>query len=619
MMHRRLRLPLALLCLFLTFSSSFAQEVVFPLFGNSELQQAASSKRVNQSERRSASSLVQLPFSDDFSRQGFYPYEGLWQDSNVYVNPYYGENPPTIGVATFDGLNRWGNPYNINAAASQKSDYLTSQPVELGTLGPDTSAVWLSFYYQPQGLGDRPESGDSLVLQFLNNAGAWNNQWAVAGRSDTVFQRVSVQVRGAQYLYSGFQFRFFNYATVNGNRDHWHLDYVILNKNTQPNDSIRDNAFIRPQTSLLSEFSALPYSHYKEISPGTAAMRASISDTVHNLNYGPVSFTYQSSISDALGNTLFLSPQSSLSSTSNTYTDFTTSLNGFSFPAQPGDSADFLLKTWFGQPQLSNPYNDTNYYQQRFRNYYAYDDGSAELGYGVTGNADVWLAYQFDVKKADTLRGIQIHFNPTGVNIATQLIQIAYWDQLSVAGNTHRLVYKMINQRPDTNDYTNGFVTYLFDTLLVVQPGPAWIGFIQNNPQTLFGIGLDRNTDPGDKKFYHADGAWFQSAIEGAWLMRPLFGDTITRGQVIGIEELDRGPILRVFPNPSTGSVRMERPAAAIGNWRYELMESTGRVLRTEQSAQTGLFWQDLPAGYFLLRVTDDKGVSSCFKIVVSR
>jgi hypothetical protein len=572
-----------------------------------------------QVNHRRSSVLVQLPFADDFSRQGAYPYEGLWVDSNVFINATYAKEPPTIGVATFDGLNRWGNPYNINASSSQKADYLTSQPIELGTLGPDTTAVWLSFYYQPQGLGDAPETGDSLVLQFLDNSGTWNNQWAVAGRADTVFQRVSLQVRGPQYLYTGFQFRFFNYATINGNRDHWHLDYVILNKNTQPNDSIRDNAFIRPQGSLLSEYSAMPYSHYKTVSPPVSAMRSAITDTVHNLNYGPVSFTYQSSITDADGNVLFLSPQSSLSSTSNTYTAFNTSLSGFSYPDLPGDSADFLLKTWFGQPQLSNPYNDTSYYQQRFRNYYAYDDGTAELGYGVTGNTDVWMAYQFDVKKADTLRGIQIHYNPTGVNLATQLIQIALWDQLSVAGNTERLVYKMINQRTDTNDYANGFVTYLFDTLLVVQPGPIWIGFIQNNPQTLFGIGLDRNTDPGNKKFYHADGNWYQSAIEGAWLMRPLFGDTLSRGQVIGVREPDAGPHLNIFPNPSGGAVQLVRPSSAFGTWRYELLDTTGRTLRTEESSASELRWQDLPAGCLLLRVTDKQGLQRSLKLIVGR
>ena len=42
---------------------------------------------------------------------------------------------------------------------------------------------------------------------------------------------------------------------------------------------------------------------------------------------------------------------------------------------------------------------------QKFFNYYSYDDGSAEIGYGVSGNTDLKIAYKFDVLKPDTLRG----------------------------------------------------------------------------------------------------------------------------------------------------------------------------------------------------------------------
>jgi len=36
----------------------------------------------------------------------------LWEDDDVYINGTYPIDPPTIGVATFDGLARDGHPYN---------------------------------------------------------------------------------------------------------------------------------------------------------------------------------------------------------------------------------------------------------------------------------------------------------------------------------------------------------------------------------------------------------------------------------------------------------------------------------------------------------------------------
>lgn len=50
-----------------------------------------------------------------------------------------------------------------------------------------------------------------------------------------------------KYLYNGFQFRFKNYASLTGNNDHWHIDYVRLDKNRSVTDtSISDIAFSMP-------------------------------------------------------------------------------------------------------------------------------------------------------------------------------------------------------------------------------------------------------------------------------------------------------------------------------------------------------------------------------------
>lgn len=51
-------------------------------------------------------------------------------------------------------------------------------------------------------------------------------------------------------------------------------------------------------------------------------------------------------------------------------------------------------------------------YRQGFYNYFAYDDGTPEFGYGLEP-ARAMLAYQFRLVTMDTLSGVQLYFNRT--------------------------------------------------------------------------------------------------------------------------------------------------------------------------------------------------------------
>lgn len=613
---------LTLMVLFFSPGISSAQEHLVPLGSNYTIR--AFLQKNNPTGFRIQSSVtdtVTLPFIDDFARPGIYPFDSLWMDNDAFINSTFCDRPVTIGVATLDGLDAYGRPHDSLATADAIADYLTSQPIDLGGLQGDTS-VWLSFYYQAQGLGDIPEVGDSLVVQFRDTAGTWNHVWSIPGRSDTVFQRVSIHVNDPVYLYKGFQFRFYNIATVNGNRDHWNLDYVILNKNTLPNDSIRDNGFINVRPSLLNEFTSMPYNHYKGLASPASAMVSSISDTVRNINYGITSLNYVATISDENGNSLFNSfPGVNQSGSSGSLLVFDTNLGGFSYPVTiPKDSTGFLVKTYFAQPGFqSNANNDTIRYTQTFENYYSYDDGSAEIGYGVTGNTDVRVAYRFDVKQTDTLRGVQIYFNPVGLNVHNKLFQLAYWDQLSVSGNSDHLVYKLINQKPANVDSLNEFATYLFDTLLVVPPGPAYVGFFQNEPGTIYGLGLDRNTDSHANMFYHLDGFWYQSTINGSWMIRPLFGDTI-RTATVGIDELASVPVFDIFPNPACDHFTVRFQDEISSPRILKLSDITGREISSWVVKNNSCFVDvgNLGRGIYLVTIINaNTGVEAVRKLLL--
>ena len=62
----------------------------------------------------SDSIVLSLPFLDDFSHGGPYPDTNFWIDNAAYINNTYPICPPTLGVATLDGVNNEGQPYNPN-------------------------------------------------------------------------------------------------------------------------------------------------------------------------------------------------------------------------------------------------------------------------------------------------------------------------------------------------------------------------------------------------------------------------------------------------------------------------------------------------------------------------
>lgn len=613
-------LSISMLVLLLFSTKLFAQEQLIPLQSNAVIQTYLKNNPGERLQRTTSLDTIILPFIDDFSRQGIYPTDSLWEDRDVFINSTFADSPFTIGVATFDGLDYAGRPHDSLSSADAISDYLTSRPIDLSGLQGNTT-VWLSFLFQPQGLGDIPESNDSLVLQFKDTSGAWLHVWALEGKADTAFTRVNIQILGDTFLYKGFQFRFYNIATVNGNRDHWNLDYVILNKNTVANDSIRDNAFINNKPSLLNEFSAMPYRHYASLSNPSAAMVPSIIDSVRNLNYGGTSITYVAEILNEQGVVEFASTPSTQGSASNTDIQYLTPLP-YSFPTNLGvDSASFLLKTYFSQPGInSNAHNDTSYHSQNFYNYYSYDDGSAEVAYGITGNTDVKLAYKFDVKMADTLRGVQIYFNPVGLNVHTKLFQLAYWNSVDVASNSDNLVYKMINQKPANVDSINGFATYLFDVLLPVPAGTAYVGIIQNEPQTLYGVGLDRNTDSRSKMFYHVDGFWYQTQVRGSWMIRPIFGDTV--GTWVSVDEIGFNSVpVSVFPNPAKSFVDIQVEDGSNELFNFDIVNLLGSTLASgEFRNSTKVNVETYSEGLYFIRIRNTKsGASAIRKLIIEK
>ncbi|HJN06643.1 MAG TPA: hypothetical protein QF480_08510, partial [Bacteroidales bacterium] len=120
----------------------------------------------------------QLPFFDDFSTSNIFPNQSLWDGRSVFVNKDFPYMPVNIGAATFDAIDSTGNIYSTGSIAPFEADRLMTQNIRLDSIFipvgrklTPADSVYLSFFYQPQGVGDAPQLRDSLILEFSRYTG----------------------------------------------------------------------------------------------------------------------------------------------------------------------------------------------------------------------------------------------------------------------------------------------------------------------------------------------------------------------------------------------------------------------------------------------------------------
>lgn len=599
-------------------------ELVFPLKHNQVIKAYNKTHTASAVFRAAPGDTLQLPFVDDFSSTNVYPDPKLWIDRNVFINSNFPINAPTIGVATFDGLDRFGNPYdNSNLNTFGGADTLTSRPINLAVNSSGNpyslaDSLFLSFYYQRKGLGDAPEGADSLTLQFYDPADStWTHKWAQSGGSDTVFYRVRVRIDDVKFLKNGFQFRFVNFANLTGHLDHWHIDYVRLKTNVilQLDTILDDIAFTRPASSVIMKYTSMPYSHYKALVPNqVVAMRPVLDLHIKNNSYQKRAINSTNDrITDPSGATVFTNSVSSNDIQGNTDSTYFVNLAPFAFSPNFGDSAEFEVLHYLGLAADAIKTNDTIRFKQKFHNYYAYDDGSAEAAYSINASGGK-IAYGFALLKPDTLRAVQIHFAQLNDNVSNKLFKLAVWKNIGFFG-TDELIYQKINQKPVYVDSVNGFAIYgIPDTILPVS-GNIFIGFIQNTADFL-NVGLDRNRVNNSKMFYNTTGSWFQSQVEGSWMIRPILGDSIV---FTGTDEDKKLRSGKIFPNPANTELYFEE-APGVRYTRLLISDMKGKqVMDKTVQWPEAIDISALHQGVYIVRFFDRRGNAHHHRMIIAR
>jgi hypothetical protein len=590
---------------FFSWEGSRAQEVLTPLRSNPIQSQKNKSFRItNQLDT------LNLPFVDDFSDSQVSPARSRWTDRYVFVNTDMAINPPTLGVATFDGLDQFGEAYDIfSPTASGVADRLSSQAFNLSA-DDAADSIYLSFFWQPAGLCDPPEATDSLTLEFYGSDGDWYSVWAVTGSTNRPFQQQLLPVKDSLFFHQGFRFRFTSHGNLTGNVDVWHLDYVRMARNRSAVDTlILDVAFKARPSSLINTYQEMPYKQFKADSVKyKAANHAAIAR-----NLGPDrNVAYKFTTKNLLTNDMLVDASFQNISPFPNATDVTFSFPNFPISVALGDS--LTLETTYllqASPDVLRR-NDTVRRVQRFWNHYAYDDGTAETGYGlnIIGGS---IAYKFYVSTPDTLRGMWMYFTQAAENAALELFNLKVWSFIGenqFTGSESQLTQQEL-LRPRYADSLGQFMYFALDTPVLVRDS-FYVGWQQLTPR-LLNIGLDRNNNPQGVKWFNTQGQWNPSLITGSWMIRPVVGDSLVFPTAIPkVAALQA----KIYPNPASENVYFQCDCNLV---RWNIKDMTGRLVAHGGVIEGAISVGDLPSGMYVVELQDQRGLVNRQKLILSR
>lgn len=549
-----------------------------------------------------------------FARDDLYSY---WISNGPFLNKTMAIDPPSLGFLTFDGLDSLGLPYdNTSSFPYGTADFLTSKPINLtGPGGNDLSvndSVYLSFFYQAQGHGDRPEDRDSLVLQFYAPQDRqWTTVWSSAGAALGPFQEVKLYINQPRFLKNGFRFRFYNYATLSGNFDHWHLDYIYLDKNRKRIEDIKDWAVVEPIVSYIRPFTMMPWKHFQE-SPSqfildTVKLRMRNLSTTTDIsrarykvyNGNALNYFYQSTenLFSSVPSRAFYTIPLTVSSPP----------NNFNFPSDTAYRKYFKIVHHAFSTQDVYRANDTLVHEQFFDTFYAYDDGTAEKTYNAN-RPGTDIQVEFATPVADTLRAVLINFLNTFEVLGFQQVNIR--------------VYKNLNSTPlwesgpiDVIYQPAGkFTRYKIDGGLALE-GTFYIGWQQLGQDKTY-VGFDVNTNNKQRNFYSYLGNWYNSDFDGTLLVRADFGSGDL--EPLPVAELATGNLRwNIFPNPTRDALHVitENPTPA----QLQLWDVQGRMLYSQTiTGKAVIDISHLRKGIYIVHLQSTYG-QSAKKVVITR
>lgn len=458
----------------------------------------------------------------------------------------------------------------------------------------------------------------------------WDHIWSTEGMSldsfllvnnSSYFKQVMIPVTKNKYFEKEMFILFYNYGSIatamypndRSNVDNWNIDFLYLDKNRSYDDtSYPLITFSEKSPSLLKRYSSMPYRQYK--SNPTVAMSTGYKMYLANMDTAGASAQYSCLIENLNSGWTFNynGDWSAVSSfDKHGIHEYQVQLKNFLYDMDDNsDVATYRITHVISvDEESSSAQGDTLVGMQILEDYYAYDDGTPEKGYGVVPD-DSYFATQFTISTPDTLCGVHLLFNRTYNDANYDFFDIVVWNDNN--GRPGNEIYRIKNQRPIWNEeeiYKFGY--YPFDKVLKVN-GTIYVGIMQHSRESI-NIGFDTSVDNSQYNFFETGDGWLNSQMKGSLMIRPVLGGDYTHEE----ENNTNKNRLGLYPVPSKDEVNIsELPADACEE--IMIFDMTGRIVK-RFNYDVNLNVSDLANGLYMIRVVTEDGKSYTEKFLISK
>ncbi|MDR2979372.1 MAG: T9SS type A sorting domain-containing protein [Bacteroidales bacterium] len=532
---------------------------------------------------------------------------------------------------------------NIIFAGYTYTDYILTGTYYVGDSIPNIYIQGTWYVFETVGFTGQTIQmpSDSLFADEME----WEQVWSTNGISlDTLLEENSLQffrqeiilIDDEKYLRNNFQFRFRNYASLEGdlitgwnsNVDQWHIDYIRLDigKSRGEYQHPNDVTFVMPTTSFLKKYQAMPWNQFRQsdMQENFTNYLANISAVDQNANY-----TYWISKDGSLYAPQYTSSNENASPfyTSGfvTYDKHATPVITFTLTYDGEDSATFEVTHVFqierAVSDIRNQ-NDTMVYQQKFHNYYAYDDGTPEYGYTVISNVtnpNIYFAMRFDLTEPDTLRSVRMFFNGVHNNDNNAAFTLKVWEA-TIAANGDTIpgneLYSQSVLYPEYGEDFLDFVDYFLEEPIRVS-GMIFVGYYQNHNVQL-NLGFDQNTDArgGVLRKFSSNGEWKPSMLKGSPMVRIVLGKYFDPTQIIDHQNITNN--IKIYPNPTNSTAIIEISDPSVQVDQIMIYDMYGKLLDTQQATSTEIRvdLNRFAPGLYLFRLQNDRQLIHTAKVI---
>ncbi|OYU96531.1 MAG: hypothetical protein CFE21_09095 [Bacteroidetes bacterium B1(2017)] len=569
---------------------------------------------------------VPLPFFDDFSNSRVQVSSERWLDKNVFVNNDFPVNQPSLNVATFDGLDANGNAYskfNIKSTC----DILTSRSINLKGLTPADSVIFSCYFqYEPQDLTNQVYPSDSLVIEFRNSAMDKDSFGIVMMicAKDTFLNRFTYfeyVLTNPKFFHDDFQIRIRNRGSLTGNLNQWHVDYIRFNKGRKRRDAIKDLALSNTPPVLLGMYTSMPWNQYE----ANKGKYGNLSDKLRLVNHDnqPYAVDYFRSVLKSTGDTLdkFNNILPSIAALS----DSSVNINKPVVFTGTNTSDSIVFETRYrvkisGNQNDNVTGNDTFSVPTIFSNYFAYDDGTAEGGYGIKNKVNVGACLKYTLEKPDSIVGVYVFFNQSETDVSTQRFNLKVWKSISPLfeqATSDVVLYSQEVLKPIYTNKINGFTAFKFSQSIAVSDS-FLIGWDQTSAYVL-NVGLDKNFrfNQNPNMFYKSDGRWYPTEIPGALMIRPIMGKFL--GVPTGISEpttLVRTDF-SIYPNPAAHELTVG--LEDLETYKISLVDIAGQEIATLHATGNKIDLPTVAEGFYVLVFENPKTEQKFAKKLIIR